>query len=268
MEDLTLKRSEAFHRTLLRGESSELNISGQRVTTAAAIELVCALYEAKKGPSCTGIHANREGMWRLICASSWPWNETGQEFEEGNCGLKISPTSAEGVSLLPFVQRMQRTLNASGFNSDFSRAVAGAFIEMAGNIAEHSLTSKPGMVGYEIVDGRVTCCFADLGVGVLHSLRLNPKYQALQTSAQALDEAMKTGVSRFTDSGRGYGFADLLRAITEQWGLARLRTGQAKVTLDRTSESRTKVAGYCPDLPGLQIVFSCGSKSPSTSYSL
>ena len=268
MEELTLKRSEAFHRALVQGGTSELNISGQRVTTAAAIELVCALYETKKGPGATGINAGRQGMWKLICASGWPWNEAAQELEEGYCGLKISPTSTDGVALLPFVQRMQRILNASGFDSDFSRAVAGAFIEMAGNINEHSLTSKPGMVGYEIVNGRITCCFADLGVGVLQSLRLNPKYSALQTSAQALDEAMKTGVSRFTDSGRGYGFADLLRAITEQWGLARLRTGQAKVVLDRTTESRTKIAGYCPDLPGLQIVFSCGATSPSTNFSL
>jgi len=268
MAELTVKRIEAFHRVLLQGDATQLTVPGQRLTTAAAIELTCALYQAGKDANAIGTDIDQGGMWSLICASGWPWKEKAQEVEDANCGLRIVAGNQDDVGLLSFVQRMQRTLKASGGSSGFSRAVAGAFIEMAGNISEHSMTSKPGMVGYEVLNDRITCCFADLGVGVLESLRLNPKYQPLQTSAQALDEALKEGVSRFAEPGRGYGFSDLLRAITEQWGMARLRTGQAKLILDRTTEHRTKTTGFCPNLPGLQIVFACGATAPSKSCSL
>lgn len=268
MAELSVKRIEAFHRVLLQGDAAQLTAPGQRLTMAAAIELTCALYQAGKDACAFGTDIDQRGMWSLICASGWPWKEKTQEVEDANCGLRIVAGNQDDAGLLSFVQRMQRTLKASGGSPGFSRAVAGAFIEMAANISEHSMTSKPGMVGYEIANDRITCCFADLGVGVLESLRLNPKYQPLQTSAQALDEALKEGVSRFSEPGHGYGFSDLLRAITEQWGMARLRTGQAKLTLDRTTEHRTKTTGFCPDLPGLQIVFTCGATAPSINYSL
>jgi len=193
MAELTVKRIEAFHRALVQGGATKLTAPGQGLTTAAAIELTCALYQARKGTRNIGTDTDQYGMWGLIRASGWPWESKTQQLEDGNCRLRIVVGNQEDVGLLPFVQKMQRTLKASGGTSGFSRAVAGAFIEMAGNISEHSMTSKPAMMGYEIGYGRITCCFADLGVGVLESLRSNSKYQTLETSAQALDEALKEG---------------------------------------------------------------------------
>jgi len=264
MAEVTVRRIEAFHRALVQGGAARLGVAGQRLTPAAALELTCALYHAGRSTSEIGIDRHQQGMWNLICASGWPWKSKIQELRNGNCGLRILAGNQSDVGLIAFAQELQRSLKGSVGDSVFPRAVAGAFVEMAENIGQHSMTSKPGLVGYDILDGRITCCFADLGVGVLNSLRLNPAYKTLQTSAQALDEALKDGVSRFSELGRGHGFSDLLRAITEQWGMARIRTGQAKLVLDRTTEHRTKTIGYSPELPGLQIVFACSATRPSS----
>lgn len=270
MAEVTVKKVEALHRALVKGSSTKLSALGQSLTAAAGIELACALYQTGQGMDMRKIlgDASCSGMWGLIRASGWPWEAKAQELQDGNCSLRTLAGNEADPRLLPFVQNMQRTLKSSGLSSRFARAVAGAFLEMAGNIGEHSLTPRSAMIGYEFAHGRITCCIADVGVGVLESLRTNPKYQRLQTSAQALDEALKDGVSRFGESGRGYGFSDLLRAIAEQWGIARLRTGEAKLIFDRTTEHRTKTSGYCPSIPGLQIVFTCGTKAPPSNFNL
>ncbi len=157
---------------------------------------------------------------------------------------------------------VRRDLTAVGFSADGARAIVAAFSELADNVWDHSLSDVPGLVGYRLTPSRVTFCIADVGVGVLESLRQNPQFTGLSTSASALAAALKPGVSRFADPTRGYGFRDLLTAVAEQWGLARLRTGEAKLLIDHTTEDRTRRVSYAPPLPGLQIVFSCGTKAP------
>jgi hypothetical protein len=150
-------------------------------------------------------------------------------------------------------------LAAGAFSVHSARAIAAAFSEICNNIWDHSETQVPSLVGFEIQRGHAAFCVADLGIGILGSLRTNPRYAALRTSAEALEKALETGVSRFEEPGHGYGFGDLLRAVTEQWGTARLRTGEAKLIIDARTENRTRRRGYAPSLPGLQIVLKCSA---------
>lgn len=66
MAELTVKRIEAFHRILLRGDGTQLTAPGQRLTTGAAIELTFALYQAGKDASATRLYDQRETRRKIV----------------------------------------------------------------------------------------------------------------------------------------------------------------------------------------------------------
>jgi hypothetical protein len=58
---------------------------------------------------------------------------------------------------------------------------------------------------------RLEVAVCDTGIGVLAHLRRNPAYQHLYNCAQALECALKPGVTGTRDQVRGNGLPDLLR---------------------------------------------------------
>jgi hypothetical protein len=92
-----------------------------------------------------------------------------------------------------------------------------------------------------------------MGVGILNSLRRNPVYSAIQTHKAAIEKALIPGVSRFEDASRGMGFIDFLSIVIELHGIARLRTGDIALTLDRTTEDENRVREYLIDFPGFHV---------------
>ncbi|MCZ2154824.1 MAG: ATP-binding protein [Bryobacterales bacterium] len=149
-----------------------------------------------------------------------------------------------------------------------AKALTGAVSEIINNVWQHAQATSPGLLVYQLEPERVHIGVADMGVGVLNSLRTNPRYSSLTTSMAALKKAMAVGVTRYDEQGHGYGFDTLLRAVADQWGAVRLRTGQAVLEFHSTTDLRHATTGYGVDLPGLQIVFTCGNKPPAAPITL
>jgi hypothetical protein len=131
---------------------------------------------------------------------------------------------------------------------------------MVDNIWQHAETADPGLLVYQIRRRRFAFSVADNGVGVLASLRKNPRYKWLDSSMEAIGYAIKPGVS--SCGGGGMGFPSLLHALADLWGKARLRSGEASLTFDRTQEERRKDYSYLPFLPGLHVSVRCALDAP------
>jgi len=167
-------------------------------------------------------------------------------MEKGLGGLLVTPAGTpESVTC---------TLREKPFRP-VTLALTGALGEMVDNVWQHSRTEIPGLVAYEVGWRKLSFAVADIGVGVLDSLRTNPRHQYLTTAMDALETAILPGVSRHNSGG--YGFSTLFQAIAELWGITRLRTGEAVLFFDRKTEQRKRNRYYLPPLPGFQVLVSC-----------
>lgn len=148
-----------------------------------------------------------------------------------------------------------------GFPERRANALTGAVSEIINNVWQHSEAPLSGIVAYHGTVGHLHVGVADVGIGVLQSLRKNPSYAQLASSMSALRKAMEVGVSSSADSG-GYGFDTILRAVADHWGAVRLRTGSAVLELHGAEAIRERRESYGNDLVGLQVVLtSCVDQS-------
>jgi hypothetical protein len=98
----------------------------------------------------------------------------------------------------------------------------------------------------------------DVGRGVLTSLRSNPAYQHLQADKDAIREALHDGVSRYGPNRGGLGFRQVFKALLDQWGYLRFRSGNGSITMDGSDLDADKgEARYPPSLPGFQVTVCC-----------
>jgi hypothetical protein len=257
--------AERFHRQVSQHGAPDDDLVVDSITLAAAVELACIQYwVATNGLSSRGtVKAGPTSIWTLLESSGWPAARNAVELRADGIHLRTFPNRPTDSEWRPFFYATRDSLTAAGFSIDASRAIAGAFGEMANNVWDHSMSNYPGLLAFHIQPERVTFCIADIGVGVLQSLRQNSQFASLRTSTAALSSALKDGVSRFGDQSRGYGFSDLIRGVSNQWGISRLRSGEGKVILDHTSDQLTRHSSYLPFLPGLQVIFSCGKHAPT-----
>lgn len=84
------------------------------------------------------------------------------------------------------------------------------FSELAGNVVAHA-ESDGGYVlaqEYHFSSGRVVeIAVADCGIGIRQSLRKNPSLEDFDSDCDAMEAALKEGVTSFQDKYRGYGLA-------------------------------------------------------------
>lgn len=257
---------ERFHRHVIQQGAPKDHFAVDAITLAAAVELACIRYWADTNglASRVAVKARPQSIWALLESSGWPSAKHGVELSSGGILLRTFVNRPTDSEWRPFFYATREKLAGAGFSIDASRAIAGAFGEMANNVWDHSMSEHAGLLAFHVDHERVTFCIADVGVGVLQSLRQNPQLASLKTSTAALSTALKDGVSRFGGQGRGYGFSDLIRGVANQWGISRLRTGEAKAVLDHTTDQRRRHTSYLPFLPGLQVTFSCGKHAPTS----
>jgi hypothetical protein len=247
-----------------RESPSALSWRGKKLTIPAAVELAC-LVETKREfaidcwPSREPTDCNN---WRLFRRLGWPSCGPGQRISENNVGFISMPADSSDLFWTRCLRTFERNLRSNGFPIGLARGLTGALGEMADNVWQHSRTETPGLMGYEIRNRQLAFGVADLGMGVLESLRTKSKHRHLTTSMDALQTAILPGVSRY-DFG-GYGFSTLFQAVAELWGITRLRSGEAALVFDRQTESRKRKHYYLPPLPGLQVLVSCRLKPSST----
>ena len=112
------------------------------------------------------------------------------------------------------------------------RVVAGlewSINEITDNVLNHADCEEGGILQVSTFGERKKVAFgvADSGRGILSSLREG--HPGLRTDAQAIDEAMKAGITRDPDVGQGNGVAGTLRIATMSKGSFEITSGLAQI---------------------------------------
>lgn len=161
-----------------------------------------------------------------------------------------------GVEWQYFLDRFRRSLvDRLGLTPRRAMGVAGALGEMVDNVVQHAgLGDTPrGIVGYEVSEAALSFAVADLGRGVLSSLRDNPVHRHISEDAAALVSAVTTGASS-RPGVAGMGFADLIRALADLDGHLTFRSGSARLILDgRGGGARRHKLSNSPEMIGFQL---------------
>jgi anti-sigma regulatory factor (Ser/Thr protein kinase) len=157
-----------------------------------------------------------------------------------------------------FTIRFARSAQGVGLDKTVAGGLRGALKEMTDNAILHAQTDAPILIGYRVFDGFAQFCVADVGIGVLDSLRSCPDFSYLRFDHEAIKEALRDGVSRFGRNQGGTGFREIFKALAEQWGLLRFRSGEGCVTMDGTDLDADHCSeDFVPRLPGFQVTVSC-----------
>lgn len=259
---LYLPEIEQYQHTIsLQGPNSTVSLGGE-LSLPAGIELACLAYDLGQDSTLTNVltvDCSKSRVWSLVRRIGWPECRPGLQVAGGGNVLFSLPTGPTDHSWVAFLYSFRAALRRNGFSKQLSLALAGALAEIVDNVWEHSESPLPGLVAFTVENQRLTLIVADLGIGILESLRSNPQYSHLSTSMEALELAIKPGVSRFENAKRGYGFRTILHSLAELWGIVRIRSGRGSLTLDRTDEKRRRLKKFHPPLPGLQIAITCGA---------
>jgi len=113
--------------------------------------------------------------------------------------------------------------------------------EITDNVLNHAECEEGGIVQVSTFGdaGKVAFGVADSGRGILASL--SEGHPTLQTDAQAIDEAMKAGITRNPEAGQGNGIAGTLRIATMSKGRFEITSGLAQIVV------RTRPEAGSPD---------------------
>lgn len=113
----------------------------------------------------------------------------------------------------------------AGFSGDIGGRFFAAIDEFAHNVVEHSEQADSGYVAFAAAPGKFEFVVGDHGIGVLNSLRTNPRFASLRDAGTALELALSEGVSRHREWGRGLGFRPLFVGLANISQVMRFRSG-------------------------------------------
>jgi hypothetical protein len=120
------------------------------------------------------------------------------------------------------------------------------------------------LVGYAVEESMAVFSVADVGIGILTSLRSHPAYERIHLHKDAIRAALHDGTSRFGPNTRGLGFRQIFKALAAQWGYLRFRSGNGCVTLNgQALDADQGEETFPPDLPGFQVTVCCRTVAPS-----
>lgn len=240
------------------------------VPLASALELACAWDGWERAGRSDGV------ALLTRCAEHNPILNTAREALRGGWAPTVADWDSPPVEIRPvpsrseigdvdfstFGQRFSRSLQRNGkFPSALAIAITKAFQEMIDNVIQHSgpRDTQParGIIGYSVVPGTMTFAVADLGRGVLASLRTNPVWAELSSSREALVRAIQRRATRRVDIFKGGGFDQVHRALADRNGVLRFRSGDAALTLDGRGRDRSVIVSDSPAMEGLQLSVTC-----------
>lgn len=160
----------------------------------------------------------------------------------------------------PYESRFRKAAVEAGFGKK-ADAFTGALFEMADNIVQHSgpNTDSPaiGIIGYYICPAHISFAVADLGCGVLSSLRRNPQWSSLPNSKAALTAILQSHASSRQMAGEGEGFKQLFRSLTDFNGIVEMRSGNGRLKVTQVPGGREAQPQFIAEAPGLQLSVSC-----------
>jgi hypothetical protein len=238
--------------------------NGSALSLAAAVELACIEKQREHGVSlpASPIQITNCPIWSLVKSARWPGRKGKAKLRHGALAVLVLPTDANNSWWTQNLRDLKNELITNEFPADLARGLTGAVAEMVDNIWLHSETPQPGLLAYQVRRRKFAFSVADTGIGILASLTKNPRYKDVSSSMDAIRYAIQPGVSRFDDAG-GLGFSELMNSLTDLWGSARVRSGEAGVLIDRTGDERKKDFAYLPSLPGAHVSVRCSLDPPS-----
>lgn len=191
----------------------------------------------------------------LLPSTSNMWDVRGLEF------FPIRGREwADAQTYHPFESRFCKAAKQAGFGN-IADALSGALGEMADNVTQHSgldpTCPAAGIIGYYVSDGHVAFSIADLGRGVLHSLKENQKWEQLQNSKDALMAIIQQHASRRPYGGDGEGFKEVFRSLANLNGLIELFSGDGRIRITNTPSGRQASPQFTGLLSGFQITVNC-----------
>jgi hypothetical protein len=155
-----------------------------------------------------------------------------------------------------FTGRFEAAARRAGLTFDTAARLHLALCEMGENAVVHA-AAPAILVGYTAAAGYALFCVSDVGVGVLASLRRNPRHAHLARHNDAIRAALHDGVSACPDGG-GFGFRQVFGSLADQWGSLRFRSGEGCITMAGTAcEADRGSVAYPPPLPGFQVAVCC-----------
>ncbi|MEN6407177.1 MAG: hypothetical protein ABFC77_11980 [Thermoguttaceae bacterium] len=164
-----------------------------------------------------------------------------------------------------FLLRFERAAKDGGFTKKVAACLHAALNEMAENAVIHANAPTGALVGYEVSEGEARFSVADVGIGVLESLRTCPDYAAISFHNEALKMALRDGITRYGQGHGGLGFRQVFKALAEQWGYLRFRSGEGCITMDgRGLDFDTGIESYPPSMPGFQLSVCCRTSAQPT----
>ena len=170
-----------------------------------------------------------------------------------------------GSSWAAFMMAFRRHLKAAGFDGNFSFALSKVFTELAQNVPDHSAENQsaqsPSLVGFHIRDGKAVFGVADVGRGILASLRTNPRWTDLQTASDAVEAVVQRQATCKTGYVAGAGFKETLQAFVDHNCELSLSTGTASAVIGQTSDGRQLNTTAVTDLPGVRVIAACFLRS-------
>jgi hypothetical protein len=280
MERLTVKLVEEIQEAVQRGIPVEAPIAGlESATLPALVEYGCLRWNSNRAapPLPASIMDSDLGQALMqvpcdlgLCSTGPPKPRLRRidtqaiEFHviEGTAGI-------EDAEWEQFEIRFDRSAQSVGFSAKSAHALQGALHEMADNAVIHAQAPVGILVGYAVEQNMATFSVADVGIGVLASLRSHPFYGHLELHKDAIRAALHDGTSRFGPNTRGLGFRQVFKALAAQWGHLRFRSGNGCLSLNGHGLDADKgEETFPPELPGFQVTVCCRTTAPPTQAEL
>lgn len=172
--------------------------------------------------------------------------------------LEVGPGGGAERRTRDFLVQFQDAANGVLRTPGLAALLYAAFEEMIDNAVEHGASAVYPVAAYDCRgparggDG-ISFSVTDAGVGVLERLRQSPAYSALNRGTDALELALRDGVSSRLGGG-GYGFKPIFDAIAFRGGRLRVRssTGEA-VAIARALQPIHKELTPFPERRGLHV---------------
>ena len=178
-----------------------------------------------------------------------------------------SPVCIESSDFSLFVNRFKRTLVQSRFGEALSYSLSQALIEMSENVVRHSspvgCVPACGIVGYHVVPDEMNYIVADLGRGVLNSLRENRRWSSLTTESDALLAIAKRGATRLAQHPEGDGFRLAIKAFVDRQGILAMRSGDGIARICGNMDRHKAEVSNAQHVPGFRVTALCGLRESS-----
>lgn len=242
-----------------------------RVTLAAAVELACTIAAGGAERAALGVAAERWfgglSLWRAM--NDWlvegarptrPANAMSSPISE--LWPIENADDVAGTDWVLFQDRFRRAATHHGFSSSLGAALSRALAEMADNVHQHAGGAR-GLAVFHFDDRRVAWCVADIGQGMLDSLRSSARWAHLGSARDALRAVWYDGATRRPEARSGDGFRQVERSLAALNGRLRFRTGDDVLELVGAGGALRPTARTTPALPGLQIAATCALGEPA-----